>query len=62
MRPDRIKRDSDLDEMIFEDDEDTNESHLLPREQRTLNLAHLENDMEDVEDQIHELRVSNFLI
>lgn len=59
LRPDRIKRDSDLDEMIFEDDEDTNESHLLPREQRTLNLAHLENDMEDVEDQIHELRLVN---
>ncbi|CAG9860528.1 unnamed protein product [Phyllotreta striolata] len=52
----RLKRHSDLDEMLFE--EDLNEPHFLTREERTLNLAHLEKSMEDVEEQIHDLRVN----
>uniref|UniRef100_A0A6P7GJH4 Extracellular sulfatase SULF-1 homolog n=1 Tax=Diabrotica virgifera virgifera TaxID=50390 RepID=A0A6P7GJH4_DIAVI len=58
----RIKRDTTLEEVIFEDDDDedeTNESHILSKRERMLNLEHLENAMEDVEDQIHGLRLQN---
>ncbi|CAG9831843.1 unnamed protein product [Diabrotica balteata] len=58
----RIKRDTTLEEVIFENDDDedeTNESHILSKRERMLNLEHLENAMEDVEDQIHGLRLQN---
>lgn len=56
----RAKRDSALEEIFFEDyDDESNESHILSKRERMLNLAHVENAMVDVEDRIHGLRMEN---
>ncbi|KAJ8963758.1 hypothetical protein NQ314_005400, partial [Rhamnusium bicolor] len=54
----RIKRDTQLDEILFEKLGEEKLYNLSKRERRDT-LSHVENAMEDVQDQLHGLRVEN---